>query len=340
MGRRGTRTIAGLVLLAAAGLSGAAGTAAAAELALEEPAACVTLDELSFRVERLLGQPLAHLEAMQLSLRVDAEAAGFVARLEVSRPEDAEHGVRSLRAASCAELVESLAIAIVVALGDVEPLEPAAAQQPRLAPPVAEHEPGAEHEPAPRTVPAADTAAPDGAGHGPTLAGAAWLIGDSGTLPVSTLGAGVGLELAWSGLQLRAIGTFLPEREGTLVASDPRSPGVSVGLLAGGMVGCLPLALRTASLGLAVCAGAELGQLYGTGTHVLVAYQRRALWGAARVELAARLALPGTPLALEMLATALAPLTRDEFILKDLGEVYRPASLVGRLGLGLSVAVE
>ena len=341
MGRRGTKTIAGLGLLAAAGLAGATGSAAAAELVLEEPSACVTLDELSFRVERSLGQPLASVEAMQLSLRVDAEATGFVARLEVSRPEDAEHGVRSLRAASCAELVESLAIAIVVALGDVErPHEPARAQQPSAAPPVAERGPVAEHEPAPRAAAAADTAAPEGAGHGPTLAGAAWVIGDSGTLPVSTLGAGVGLELAWSSLQLRAIGTFLPAREGTLVASDPGSPGVSIGLLAGGMVGCLPLALRTSSLGMAVCAGAELGQLYGTGTHVLVAYQRRALWGAARFELGARLALGETPLALEMLATALAPFTRDEFILKDLGEVYRPASIVGRLGLGLSVAVE
>jgi len=335
LGRRGTETIAGLLLLATSGLAGAAGTAAAAELTLEEPAACVTLDDRSFRVERLLGQPLANVEGMQLELRVDAEATGFVARLEVSRPEDAEHGVRSLRAASCAEMVESLAVAIVVAIGDVEkPDEPASARPPSAAPPVAEREA------APRAAPAADAAAPEGTGDGPTLAGAAWLIGDSGTLPVGTLGAAVGLELAWSGLQLRAIGTFLPEREGTLVATDPSSPGVSVGLLAGGMVGCLPLALRTSSLGMAVCAGAELGQLYGTGTHVLVAYQRRALWGAARVELAARLALPETLLALEMLVTALAPFTRDEFILKDLGEVYRPASLVGRLGLGLSIAVE
>jgi hypothetical protein len=334
LGRRGTTTIAGLVLLAASGLAGAADSAAAAELVLEEPAPCVTLDELSFRVERLLGQPLAKLEPMQLSLRVDAEASGFVARLEVSRPEDAEHGVRSLRAASCAALVESLAIAIVVAIGDVEPHQPASAQQPSAAPPVAAREP------APSTPPAADSAAPEGAGHGPTLAGAAWVIGDSGTLPESALGAGVGLELSWSSLQLRAIGTFLPAREGTLVESDPRSPGVSLGLLAGGMVGCLPLALRSSSLGMAVCAGAELGQLSGTGTRVLVAYQRQALWGAARFELAARLALAKTPLALEMLFTALAPFTRDEFILKDLGEVYRPASIVGRLGLGLSVAVE
>jgi hypothetical protein len=322
------------VLLAAAALAGAAGTAAAAELALEEPAACVTLDELSFRVERLLGQPLADAEAMQLSLRVEAEAKGFVARLEVSRP-DAEHGVRSLRAASCAALVESLAIAIVVAIGDVHgPQEPASAQQPSAAPPAAKREP------APGTAAAATTSPPEDAGHGPTLAGAAWAIGDSGTLPESALGAGLGLELSWSSLALRATGTFLPQRERTLIASDPRSPGVSIGLLAGSTVACVPVALATKSLGMAVCAGAELGQLSGTGTRVIVPYQRRALWTAARFELAARLRLPKTALALELLITALAPFTRDEFILKDLGEIHRPASVVGRLGLGLSVGVE
>lgn len=231
MARPGTTTIAGLVLLAASAL---AGSAAAAELALQQPAACVTLDELSFRVERLLGQPLHDVEPMQLSVRVDAEGTGFVARLEVSRPNDAEHGVRSLRAASCAALVESLAIAVAVAIGDAEqPHEPATAQQPRTAPPV----PG--REPASTTPPAA---ASEEAGHGPTLAGTAWAIGDSGTLPASALGAGLGLELAWTGLELRAIGTFLPEREGTLVAADPSSPGVSIGLLAGGTVGCVPVA--------------------------------------------------------------------------------------------------
>jgi hypothetical protein len=333
LGQHGTRTIAGLVLVASWALAGASGSAEAAELMLAEPAACVTLDELSFRVERLLGQPLANVEAIQLSLRVDAEATGFVARLDVARPGVAERGVRSLRAASCAALLESLAIAIVVAIGDGErPPKPGSAPEPRAAPPA---DPASVRS----SAPAAD-AATEPAGHGPTLAGSAWAIADSGTLPAGTLGAGVGIGLSWSGLELRAIGTFLPEREGTLVASDPQSPGVSIGLLASGAVACVPVALRTASLGMLLCAGAELGQLSGTGTRVLIPYRRRTLWAAARVELAARLALFDTPLGLELLITALAPFTRDEFFLKDLGEIHRPSSVVGRLGLGLSVAVD
>jgi hypothetical protein len=334
LGRRGTITIAGLVLLASSALVWDPGGAAAAELVLEEPAACVTLDELAFRAERLLGQPLANVDAMLLSLRVATEATGFVARLEVARPGDAEPGVRSLRAASCAELVESLAIAIVVAIGDAGmPLEPPPAQQPNPAQPAVQPARS-------RALPGELAAHGAADGHGPAFVGVAWAIADSGTLPASTLGAGVGLGLSWSSLELRAIGTLLPEREGTLVTSDPRSPGVSIGLLAGGAVGCAPVALRSSSLDLALCAGAELGQLSGSGTRVLVPYQRHTLWAAARVELATRLALFQSPLALELLVTALAPFTRDEFFLKDLGDIHRPASVIGRLGLGLSLAVD
>jgi hypothetical protein len=323
------------VLVASSALAWAAGSAAGAELALEQPAACVTLDELSFRVERLLGQPLAHAEVMQLSLRVEPEATGFVARLEISRPGSAEPGLRTLRAASCTELAESLAIAIVVAIGEgagspeSEPAREANIVSPAVA-----------LEPAPSAAPAAESAAPDAAGQGPTLSGSAWALADSGTLPDSTLGVALGIGLTWSSLELRASGTFLPEREGTLVASDPRSPGVSIGLLAAGVAGCVPLALRASIIGMELCAGAELGQLSGTGTRVLVPYQRQTLWAAARVELAARLALFQSPLALELLVTALAPFTRDEFFLKNIGEVHRPASVIGRLGLGLTVAID
>lgn len=326
------KTLASGLLLATALLAGASPTAAAAELVLAEPAACVTLDELSFRVERLLGQSLASVEPLQLSVRAGGDATGFVARLEVERPEHSQRGVRSLRASSCAELLESLAIAIVVAVGEGEQPQQPPAEAPGPAPQAARAEPP------PQPEPAADAAPP--VGHGPTLTAAVWAIADSGTLPASALGAALAVGVSWRSLELRAIGTFLPEREGTLLATDPRSPGVSIGLIAAGLIGCVPVALQTTRLGMAVCAGSELGQLSGSGTHVLVPYHRQTLWAAARVELAARLGLGETPLALELLATALAPFTRDEFILRELGEIHRPASVIGRLGLGLAVAVD
>lgn len=342
MAEHGTKALLSVLLPLASVLAGGWQAAAAAELSLSDPTGCIRLDELSFRVEHLLGRSLPQVEELELSVHVGVEGTGVSARLEVKRPGDAsEHGVRSLHASSCAELLEPLAIAIVVAIGDgaqpdaampaAQPrstAQPSLAAQPDAAPPPANAE----------LAPAADAVQQESAG--PTLAAAAWAIADSGTLPASALGASLGVGLAWPSLELRAIGTFLPEREGTLSASDPRSPGVSIGLLAGGLVGCVPVALQTQSLGMAVCAGAELGQLSGSGTRVIAPYQRQTLWAAARVELATRLGLGQTPLGLELLATALAPFTRDEFILKDLGDVHRPATVIGRLGLGLTLAVD
>lgn len=320
-------------MLGAAVLASASSTAAAAELSLADPDDCIRLDELTFRVQHLLGRPLPEVEEMQLAVQVEVDTTGFVARLQVERPGAIVQGVRSLHASSCSELLESLAIAIVVAIGDGEPRhEPAQVPGANPAPPAVSPEP------APR--PEGLAASPSRQSPAPTLSVSAWALADSGTLPASALGAALGVGLSWPGLELRASATFLPEREGTLIASDPRSPGVRIGLLAGGLVGCVPVALQTTSLGMAVCAGAELGQLSGNGTRVVVPYQRQALWAAARVELAARLALGETPLALELLTTLLAPFTRDEFILRDLGEIHRAASVIGRLGLGLTVAVD
>ena len=59
-----------------------------------------------------------------------------------------------------------------------------------------------------------------------------------------------------------------------------------------------------------------------------------------RVDLAGHWLLPDTPLALTVLATAAAPLTRDDFIIKDVGSVHRPANVVGRLGVGLMLELD
>jgi hypothetical protein len=340
LAQHGTKALLSVLLPLGLVLAGGRQVATAAELSLGDAQGCIRLDELSFRVEHLLGQPLEQVEELQLSVHVGDDDTGVSARLEVQRPDAAEPGVRSLHASSCAELLERLAIAIVVAIGDgarpdaaVSAPVPAAEPLPAAQPDAADLPASAE--PVPAAAPAGHEASA-----GPTLAAAAWAIADSGTLPASALGASLGVGLAWRSLELRALGTFLPEREGTLIASDPRSPGVSIGLLAGGLVGCVPVALQTQSLGMAVCAGAELGQLSGSGTRVVAPYQRQTLWAAARVELAARLRLGETPLGLELLATALAPFTRDEFILRDLGEIHRPASVIARLGLGLTLAVD
>jgi len=293
-------------------------------LTLNEPALCISAEELSFRVERALGKPLQAAEAVEIAVDVREQGAGFAAQLNVARA--GERGVRSLRAPSCERLTESLVLAIVVAIGSEEPPAATVPMTPPTLPPDSEPTSAPSVEPAPRE-----------AGSGPTLGGSAWIVGDTGTLPAASLGAGVGVTLAWPGVQLRAVGTVLPEREGNLGASAG-SPGASIGLLAGSALACVPVALPP-RLGLAACAGWELGQLSGSGTHVSTPYQQQALWSAARLDLAARWELTPSALSLEVLLTAAVPFTRNDFILKDLGSVYRPASVVGRLGLGLALAI-
>jgi hypothetical protein len=308
-----------------------AGRVEAAELVLNEPAACITADELSFRVERALGMPLGGAEAVQLSVHVQAEPSGFGAQLGVVRA--GVRGERALHAPSCEELSESLVVAIVVAIGAEEsPPPPPPAPPPPAAPPSTTAPPAAEEAPPPSAAPES------GAGLGPSIVGSAWMIADTGTLPAPGIGAGVGVTLGWPRLQLRAVGTLLPEREGNLNASAG-SPGASIGLLAGSAMGCVSLGSFPSWVALAACAGWELGQLSGSGTHVSTPYQQSALWSAARLDLASRWALTSV-LSLELQLTAVAPFTRDAFILKDLGSVYRPASVLGRLGLGLGVAID
>jgi hypothetical protein len=294
-------------------------------LVLSEPAACLTSDELSFRVQRALGKSLEAAEAMQLSVRLQAEPAGFEAQLDVRRA--GQRGQRTLHAASCEELSEALVIAIVVAIGDAQTAEPAA-------PPGAAADSDAASEP-PGSVEPPPPATPR-----PTIVGSAWVIGDTGTLPAPGVGAALGVAVGWPRLQLRAMGTLLPEREGSVNHAVPGSPGASIGLLAGSALACIPVARPLPSLGVSACAGWELGQLSGSGTHISSPYHQRTLWSAALLEFGARWSVPSTALSLELLLTAVAPFTRDEFILQELGTVYRPASVLGRVGLGVGLAID
>lgn len=311
----------------------------AAELRLEQTTRCTSEEELSFDVQRAVGEPLESVAPLQFSIRIDESPDGYVARLEAtSDGERAVSGARSLRAPSCRELTEALVLAMAIAIGAER--DRAEAAQAISAP---EATPDLEGPPAPDPERPSERppSGPGGAaGPAATLAGSAWLVADTGTLPRPGIGLSGGVSLGWPSFELRALGTVLPERRGTLVASDASSPGASIGLLAGSLLACVPIAVKQSALELALCAGGELGQLSGSGTGVSTPHDRRALWAAARLDLAARWVVGDTPLALDLLVTAAAPLSRDEFILKDLGSVHRPASVIGRAGVGLTLFVD
>jgi hypothetical protein len=262
-----------------------------------------------------------HVQGPAFAVQVRQDARSFHARLEISAAGSNPSGLRQLEAASCEELTDALALAIALALGSSaqEAMTPAPAEPPGPAePPSDGHAALASSEASPAALHAALGAA---------------LIADTGSLPAAGFGTEIGLRLAGSLLELHARGLLLPAREASIDSSDSSSPGAELGLLAGVMLGCVPLSHGVVDL--AACAGAEIGQLSGRGTRVASPHERHSLWSAARLDLAARKLLPGVPLALELGFSAAAPLLRDDFILKDIGTVHRPANVVGRAGLGL-----
>jgi hypothetical protein len=324
---------------ACAALACAAPQAHAAELKLSEPLACVTADELSFRVERALGQPLAQAPALEFRVSPrQTSPRDFSAQLEISEASGAAAaGSRTLLASSCDELLDTLALAMALVLGsrrdgDVANADEAAPSEARAAVASASSPPDAAVTDRPAPVARPSEPEPGEAAHLVMRAGA---VGDTGALPSAGLGVSAGAGLRWPTVELFLLGTLLPRREGTVDPSVRRSPGARVGLIAGSLSACLPLNARAAAILLDGCAGWELGQLSGDGTHVEEPNHQSSLWSAARVDVDASWRVPGSALGIGLRLGALAPLTRDRFVLKDIGSVYRPASLVGRATLNL-----
>jgi hypothetical protein len=349
--RRRESTVRGrlgaLALGAGLGLVGVVPLAGAAEVSLEPPLSCPNGGEIAFLAERALGRPLSSVPGPDFVITMAAQGTGFSARVETREP-GAAAAVRSFSAASCDELVETLALGVAIALGGSAEEAPPAA--PRVADPALET--AAETAlPAPASGPAAEphgTASvaqgPDPSGpqdapvstsDGPSPAALAFVIGDSGSLPNAALGVAVGAGLRWKVLELRGTGLLLPARHGSVDTLGGGAAGADIGLVAGSASACAPLGLQAKAVELDVCAGWELGRLRATGTGVLRPYRKSRLWSAARLDVGARWAVPDSPLWLELLGMVLAPLRRDEFILRDIGSVHHAPNVVARAGVGV-----
>lgn len=304
--------------------------AGATELSVTPPVPCPNGVEVAFGAERALGRPLASVPGPDFVIAMAQQGQRYVARLE-SRAADGTIGERAFSAPSCGELVETLALAVAIALG----ASPAKAVAPDAAS-LSADEPAL---PVSASEPAEPALASSAPSPGPTLAALGWLVGDSGTLPNPAPGVALGGGVRWPAFELRATALVLPAQHGTADGLTGAAAGADIGLLAGTAQACAPLSLRTQAIELGVCAGWELGRLQATGTGVLRPYRKRTLWFAPRLDAEARWALTGSALSLNVLLTVLAPLQRDEFILKDVGSVHRPPNVVARAGVGLGWAL-
>jgi hypothetical protein len=345
----------GLALLGASWV-GLARPARAAELVVSGPALCPDTAELAFRVERALGTPLAAAALLRLRVRFEAAGgAGYRAWLAVESSDGALPGSeRELNARECGPLGDAVAVAIALALGvseagqEASPASELATREPSAPVPFgsgASSEPALGDEPpgppsraaavAPeQAAPSAEPASDERATFTPALTVSA--VGDVGSLPGAGVGLGVGAELGWERLALRATGTLFLDRHVALPGAGETGLGADMGLALGALSVCSTL-LRAARAAVFACAGWELGRLEAIGTGVLTPRREGTLWSAPRVDAGLDWAAGGGPLRLVAQVTAAAPLERDDFYLRDLGSVHRPPAVAGRLSLGVHI---
>jgi hypothetical protein len=351
-------------LVLASVIGGISIPARAAELAARGPAGCPDAAELTFRVERAIGMPIAHAAPLRFSVFFEAAPAGsHTARLAVERREPQARSERVLGARACTELADAVAVAIALALGAEEPLGSFAAKPaPLSAEPVARVDRVASARPTPGMADAADatssaeamssadaTAAADAPPAADPPAGdstrstlspalAVTLVGDAGSLPGAGLGLGIAAELRGARIALRAGGTLFFDRHVALPDASGPEPGADMRLALGSLSACtIPFGTSGSTAAASLCAGWELGRLEAVGTGVREPRRAGALWSAPRLDVGLSVRAGTTPVRLFTQLTAAAPLNRDDFYLRDWGTVHRPPVVTGRLALGFDV---
>lgn len=317
--------------------------ARASDLSWSGPAECARSEQLVFQVERALGAALADTGQVHLQVHVARTAPTARALLRIADDAaDPAISERRLVAPDCDKLVDTLAVAITLAIE-------AAAPQVDAAPAVSAPAPSAEHAAVERSVPAAslpapaaaplDRPAPDAdASSLPVPRATARLLGDVGSLPGPALGVGVGAQLAWSRWLLELTGALWGERHARLDAATP-DVGADLSLATGALAAC-SLPLDEHSVSIALCAGWEMGRVSGRGTGIASPRSASGLWLAPSIEAGVTWKPGASRLGLGARFGAAAPLGQRSFYLERLGTVHEVASLVARAGLSVEVALE
>lgn len=322
----------------------------ASDLSWSGPLDCAQSEQLLFEIERALGAPLALTGQVHLQVHVARTAPDARAVLRVRTDGAAPASERSLVAPDCAKLIDTLAVAITLAVEAAAPDDEAFEAGNRSGTAPGSTRASSEAMPAPVPSLASDqaSAAPSEAAfrtdstrsRGPSPLVIAMLTGDSGSLPAPAVGVALGARLDFMRFQLELIGTLWVDQH-TRLAGALQDAGGDVGLATGTLWACTrPFADAGDPLSLALCAGAEVGRLSGSGSGITQPRRASALWLAPHVQLDARWRLPGARWGLGARAGAGAPLERREFVLDGLGTVHQPAGLVGRVALIVDVALQ
>jgi hypothetical protein len=215
--------------------------ARAAELELNDPTSCTSLDELSFRVSRALGQPLERVDGRRFTVDIRRKDRGFHAQLTTSGSgARGAPALRQLNAASCDELVDALALAIALASSaQVAPGDPVPSPSRVETPVVEAPSPSVD---APRASSDKPSDAPADAPGSSVRAGVTLTaLADTGSLPGAGFGGAATAQLGFRSIELRAQALLLPDREAVIDANAHGSPGGRLSLIAGALSICTPL---------------------------------------------------------------------------------------------------
>lgn len=340
-----------LVLGSVLGVFSTSARAGAAEIEARGPAECPDGGELAFRVERNAKLSLERAPAVQFEIEMTRAAEAYVAHVKMTDASASQTKERVLQGTDCNQLGDAIVVAITLALGEAEAVEPGSRAMPAGA---------AESSGAPQTTsqvaPEANVpdrseaplssdagATPPAHERAPSLRPSlsVAVLGDLGSLPAPGVGAEIGAELDWGRIELRAFGLLLFEQHTELESPLPPAPGADLELFAGGVLACTtPFGAERAAWSIPMCLGFELGKLAGVGTGIADPRSGSALWAAPRVDAGLRWSLPNSPLRLSAMFTAATPLQRSRFALSEIGTVYSPSGVVGRLSLGIGIGFD
>lgn len=331
-----------MVVVAACLATGNAHAADAPErvsLRWNAPDACPDDAELVRAVEGFLGQPLVESRQQQLSISVSVQvgASGFSANLSFKSPGGTQE--RFLEHPECGKLTEGVALLAALAI-DPERVKArqAAAEttgnnepppEPAPAPPKPEPPPEPPKAPPPEVVCPAPVKTPT-----PTSPGTLSVAGFLGVGALPGVTPGVATEAGWRVRRFRAavLGRYWFGSSADVAGAAPRS--IELSLATVGLRACvLPVVGAWSWL---ACAGADLGDMAGSGQGVDNARTQHALFGAAEASLA--LAYTRYQLAPFVGLGASLALGRPRFgVLRNGGpdETFQPSLLGGLVNLGV-----
>jgi len=289
--------------------------------------------EVTTQVESMTARPVSSVGIADFELNLRASTPDhWSLELTTVRRADGARSTRVIHGPTCAEVTDAAAVAIALAIGPPESVaEPESVPKPV----------SAEASSAPRERPALVVS------KAPTPRGSLdWFMGLSGNLdssatPNVALGAALHIGLSWlptytSQTQLRL------ELEGAFYApTQTNSVGGQAGEFQLSYVAPLVCGARflggTTLLG---CAGIELGRLSGegVGSAVTSSHPSNTFWSAARAELGLLVPLASSLRFVGRAGVAL-PMIRREFVLDGPEVVFRPASVSGRVALGLELSL-